>query len=131
MLRRQFLFALAGTAASVAGIGSAEAAVWLPLGSRRVGLFVDHDTIPVGAFTNFRKLRLTVTGNALYVYDMKVIYRNGAVDHIPIRWRIPQGGATRVIDLRGGDRFIRRVELWYGKMPNGRGRTMVHVFGRT
>jgi hypothetical protein len=132
MQRRKFMIGMAGVLATAATAGVAEAfPIWVPLGHKRVGLFVDHDVIHVVPFINFRKIKLQVTGNGLYLYDLKVVYRNGGVDHIPVRWHIPQGGGTRVIDLRGGDRFIRTVQFWYGKLPNGRGRTDVHLFGRT
>ena len=132
MQRRNFMIGMAGVLATAATAGVAEAfPVWVFLGSKRVGLFVDHDTIHVGPSLRFRKIKLQVTGNGLVLYDLKVVYHNGGVDHIPVRWHIPQGGGTRVIDLRGGDRFIRNVQLLYGKLPNGRGRTHVQLFGRT
>jgi hypothetical protein len=131
MHRRKFMFGMAGVLATAATAGVAEAfPLWIPLGRKRVGLFVDHDVIHVGSFTNFHKIKLQVTGNGLYLYDLKVVYRNGDIDHIPVRWHIPQGGGTRVIDLKGGDRYIKTVQFWYGKLPNGRGRTYVHLWGR-
>ena len=114
MHRRLFLAGAAGAIATLATSSISEAlAIWVPLGRRRVNLFVDHDTIGVGSPLRFRKIKLQVTGNGLYLYDLKVTYQNGGVDHIPVRWHIPQGGGTRVIDLRGG------------------GRTYVNLYGRT
>ena len=131
MQRRKFIIGMAGALAIAATAGIAEAfPTWVLLGSKHVGLFVDNDTFHVGAFHRFHKIKLQVIGNGLYLYDLKVIYHNGGVDHIPVRWHIPQGGGTRVIDLRGGDRFIRTVQLIYGKLPNGRGPTRVLLFAR-
>lgn len=132
MERRDFLFAMAGAVATALPLATASeaSAPWVLLGSRRVGLIADHDAIFVGPMPPLRKLRLAVTGNGLFIYDMHVTYGNGAPDHIPVRWHIPQGGATRVIDLRGGTRLVRRVDFIYGKLPNGRGRTNIHLFGQ-
>ena len=132
MHRRNFLIGMSGVLATAAAAGAAEAfPFWVYLGRRRVDPFLDHDTIHVGPVTNFHKIKLSVTGNGLFMYDLKVVYRNGGVDHIPVRWHIPQGGGTRIIDLRGGDRFIKSVQFWYGKPVNGRGPTHVSLWART
>lgn len=132
MNRRNFAFAMAGTVAALTTATAAQAAMpWLYLGRRRVGLFVDHDVIaPPAPWKIYRKLKLSVTGNALFMYDLKVTFHNGGVQHIPVRWHIPEGGGTRILDLNGGDRIVRKVEFIYGKMPNGRGRTYVHLYGQ-
>lgn len=133
MNRRNIMFAMAGTLAalSTTSLTASAAMPWVYIGRRRVGLFVDHDTIsPPAPFKIYRKLKLSVTGNALYMYDLKVTFHNGGVQYIPVRWHIPEGGGTRIIDLNGGDRIVKKVEFIYGKMPNGRGRTYVHLFGQ-
>jgi hypothetical protein len=41
-------------------------------------------------------------------------HSNGTSEEIEVRDRIPAGGQTRDIDLRGGDRSINSVEFFYG-----------------
>lgn len=130
MQRRNFLLAMAGTAATLLAPSANAALPWIPIGSRKAGLLADHDTIHVRPWKIFRKLKLTVTGNGLFIYDVKVTYHNGSSEHLNIRWHIPQGGGTRQIDLNGGDRILRKVELIYGRLPNGRGAAHVHLFGQ-
>jgi hypothetical protein len=61
---------------------------------------------------------------------MVVTYENGQPDRIDVRHAIPQGGESRVIDLRGvGTRHIRRIDFWYDTKDLGRGRADVTVFG--
>ena len=131
MDRRQFVAGLALTAAgSLLGTES-HAATWYSLGKRKVNGLVDFDQINVGRGAGvFDKIRLKVTGNDLLIYDLTVRYGNGADDDIPVRLLIPQGGSTRVIDLRASNRFIRHVRFSYGKFANGRGATYVELFGR-
>jgi hypothetical protein len=132
MQRRNFLIGMAGVLTTAATAGMAEAfPIWVPLGTKRVGPIADYDIFAVNSFLNFHKIKLHVTGNGVFLYDMMVVYRNGGHDRIPVRWHIPQAGGTRVIDLRGGDRHIRNVQLIYGKLPNGRRLTYVHLYGRT
>jgi hypothetical protein len=57
-----------------------------------------------------------------------VYYSNGTSEEIEVRDRIPAGGQTRAIDLRGGDRAIRSVEFFYGNERLRRSR--VSLYGR-
>ncbi|HHY50926.1 MAG TPA: hypothetical protein GYA10_14415 [Alphaproteobacteria bacterium] len=132
MLRRTFLSGLVLAAATPALLATeAQAATWVFLGSTRVNGLVDFDRIHVGAGKgSFDKLRLKVVGNHLMIYDLDVRYGNGVNDDIPVRMLIPEGGMTRVIDLRASNRFIRTVRFTYGKFANGNGPTYVELYGR-
>lgn len=135
MERRNFLTAMLGLAvpaAIVPLVPEAEAATsWRYLGTRRASVIADHDRIWVGPGSGtFRKIRLTVSGNALWIYDLDVRFHNGGHQDVGVRLRIPQGGATRAIDLQGADRHIRYVDFNYGHMPNFRGKAFVSLWGQ-
>ena len=131
MDRRSFLFGATSLATAAFVPAEADAAVWRHLGTRRVGFFVDHDTIHVGgAAGRYNKIRFRVRGNAVWMYDLNVRYGNGSFDDIPTRFRVPQGGYSRVIDLRGGERFLRSVSFLYRRAVNGRGPAYIELWGR-
>lgn len=69
-------------------------------------------------------------GNEVEFLDVKIVYANGQTDDIKIRNKIRAGGETRAIDLKGGDRFIRRVELVYRSRPSFKGQATVELWGR-
>ena len=61
--------------------------------------------------------------------DLKVFYANGTTQDISIRRFIGAGEETRVIDLVGGDRIIKKVQFIYrtpGKKP---GRSIIQLWG--
>jgi hypothetical protein len=131
MDRRAFILGSITAASATLVAAEAEAASWYSLGKRKVNGGLDFDQINVGRSKGvFDAIRLKVTGNDLLVYDVTVRYGNGADDDIPIRLLIPQGGQTRIIDLRANNRFIRHVRFAYGKFANGRGATYVELLGR-
>lgn len=131
MDRRSFIIGVGAVAAFGLAATEAEAATWVYLGREKVSGLIDHDVINVGPGRGvFSKIKLRVTGNSLLLYDLKVQYGNGAVDDLPVRKFIPQGGYTRDIDLRRNVRFIRNVQFTYGKFFNGRGATYVELWGR-
>ncbi|MFZ0267382.1 hypothetical protein [Caulobacter sp.] len=128
MYRRTFVLCGAGWLLSAGAGATQDRRVFL--GARTVRWNLDHDVIVVtAARAAFDHIRLLVKGNAIYVYDLDVIYSNGAPDHIPLRFRIEQGGWSRRIDLRGRDRFIRRVELTYRRPGNARGQARIELWG--
>ena len=104
---------------------------WEQLGCQKVGFLVDRDVIRVGRRDGkFSAIRLEVSGNTVFMNDLKVVYGNGAPDDIPVRAVIRAGGQSGPLDLRGHDRAIDRVELVYAPVPNFRGRARICVDGR-
>ncbi len=103
---------------------------WRFIADKTVAFGADHDVIVTGNTNDdFRKLKLRVTDGPLKMYDMKVYFDNGDVQDVSIRIRIPQGGESRVIDLDGGLRHIKRIEFWYETKGFRKGRSRVAVWG--
>ena len=119
---------------ALAGVGLAPAAAqarWEQLGCQKVGFTTDKDVVRVGRGEGrFNAIRLRVAGNKVHMMDLKVVYANGAPDDIQVRSEIKAGGQTRAIDLKGGDRFIKRVELVYKSKLNFKGQATIELWGR-
>jgi hypothetical protein len=124
-----------GTAAITAGAliclalaPTAAQARWERLGCQKVGFIADKDVIRVGRGEGrFKSIRLQVSGNKVYMDDLKVIYANGEPDDIPVRSEIRDGGQTRPLDLRGERRAIKEIEMKYRSQPNFKGQATVCV----
>ena len=114
----------------VIGAGSASAQ-WENLGSKEVTDRAESDVFHLGTEGQFRALRFQVTRRPVRFYRMEVTYGNGEKDNIELRSLIRAGGSSRVIDLKGRDRFLRSVKFWYEAASVGRGRrATVTLFGR-
>ena len=60
-----------------------------------------------------------------------LVYHDGDDDRIELsRDEIPAGGESRTIDLRGQDRVIRSLDLWYDAESLGGHPAVVEVYGR-
>ena len=107
------------------------AGTWRLIGQTHADHAQDHDTIIVkGPYDNFRKIKFKVTDAPLNMQRMVVTYDNGAPDNIEIRQNVPQGGESRVIDLRGaGKRSLKRIDFWYDTKGFLKGKADVTVFG--
>ena len=105
---------------------------WVYLGEAHVDGAVDHDKIKVGRSEGrFRAIQLRVDRAAIEFRHVVVHYANGTSEEVQVRQRIRAGGSTRDIDLRGADRVIESVELWYEKASYGSRRPRVRLFGRS
>jgi hypothetical protein len=123
---------LAGAVVGVALAPTLAEARWERLGCQKVGFITDKDVIRVGRSEGrFKSIRLQVSGNKVYMDDLKVIYGNGDPDDIPVRSEIGAGGQTPALDLKGERRAIKEIEMKYHSQPNFKGQATVCVDGQS
>jgi hypothetical protein len=109
----------------------AAAQKWVFLGQRHVTDRVEKDSIEVTASEGtFAAIRIAVKRSAVRFVRVTVIYGTGTSDDLELRDVIPAGGQSRVLDLRGGNRVIRRIEFVYEAKSLGRRGAIVEVSGR-
>jgi hypothetical protein len=103
---------------------------WEELGCQSVGFLTDRDIVKVGRREGrFKAIKLSVSGNSVYISDLKVVYSKGGADDLRVRSEIKAGDETRPLDLKGRERSIDHVELVYRSKPSFKGRAKVCVSG--
>jgi hypothetical protein len=103
---------------------------WIYLGESNVDGNADHDRIKIGRDDGrFRALQIRVERAPIEFHRVVVHYGNGSDEQVAIRSRIKPGGKTRVIDLRGRDRVIDSVEIWYARARYGSAKPKLRLFG--
>ena len=106
MMRTFLLVVLAASLPALASSG------WERLGMTKAKVRLDRDVIPVTIKDGtFKKLKVKVRDNGLRILDMKVFFGDGSVHDVQIRKVIKQGGETRVIDLPGRKRIIKKTDF--------------------
>jgi hypothetical protein len=92
----------------------------------------DHDRITVGRTEGrFQHIQIRVAGAPILLERVVAHYANGSNEEVSLRFRIPAGGKSRSIDLRGGDLAISSVEIWYAKGNLwSRYQPRVYLYGR-
>jgi hypothetical protein len=105
---------------------------WDFLGQTTVDGQRDRDRITIGRSEGrFQSIQLRVAGAPVEFQRVVVNYANGTNEELEVRQRIPAGGETRAIDLRGNERTISSVDFVYSKgtwRPSARPR--VSLYGR-
>src|SRR5262247_2732940 len=104
---------------------------WVYLGQANVNGRVDRDRINVGRGRGrFQRIQIRVDRAPIEFYRVVVHYANGRSEEVDVRHRIPAGGQTRAIDLRGDERAIDSVEFFYARGRWGSGREpRVRLYG--
>ncbi len=101
---------------------------WEHLGARPVDFRVDHDAVLAGRQGAFRAVRFDVEGGNLEMFNVKITFANGETFWPATRLLFSQGTMSRVIDLPGDARVIRRIDFFYRSM--GGPRATIHVYAR-
>lgn len=124
------LMCLVGFVSADASAQPRNAGKWEQLGCQKVGFLTDRDVIKVGrAEGRFKAIRLKVSGNAVHIEDLKVVYANGEPDDLRVRSEIRAGQGTRALDLKGRERAIRQIDLVYRSKPSFKGQATVCAEG--
>jgi hypothetical protein len=102
---------------------------WQLLGERAVQGRRDRDRITIGAYEgSFDQIVLVVAEGNIQLSKLALTFGNGESFKPTVRHLFKDGSRTRVIDLPGNNRFIRRIDLAYSRF--GRGQATVQVWGR-
>ena len=105
---------------------------WQELGTITVKSELNHDDVVLAGFSEYRSIKLKAIDAPVKIVNMAVIYADGKVTQKQVKFDLPAGGESRVIDLKGGrtTKKIRRVTIWYQNEPNvPLGHAKVTLFG--
>lgn len=104
---------------------------WDVLGRTQASYKKDHDVIKVtGPADNYRALKFRVTDAPLNLQRIVVTYDNNSKEKLDSRQNIPQGADSRPINLRGGQRSLKKIEFWYDTKGMGKGKADVTAYGK-
>ena len=127
---KSILFVVAIFSLSFATISWSNYQQWKFIGDKKANFLIDRDVIHVTGNDNFSQIKLKVTEGPVHILDMDIYFENGDKFDVSIRNKIPRGGESRVIDLPGGSRSIKKIEFWYETKGFLKGRGRVSVWGK-
>ena len=103
---------------------------WNLIGEKKVSFLVDRDVIHVRGNDNYRQIKLKVKDGPVHILDMDVHFDNGDKFDVAIKQKFANGGESRVVDLPGASRKIKKIEFWYETRGLAKGRGRVQVWGK-
>ncbi len=124
------LFVMSFTTANMPN-AAVSADPWELLGVRKVNYALDRDEIVVtraeGIFT---ALQVRVKGSPINMHKIVVHFGNGETQEIEVRETFRAGTASRVLDLPGNRRVIRKVVFLYDTKNLAGRKALVQLWGR-
>ncbi len=104
---------------------------WHKIAQTTADLKKDRDEVMVVGADHYQAIRLKVTDVPVEITDFTVFYENGTKQDISVRALIKAGDQTRVIDLDGKDRAIKKIVLMYKSVPNANhDKSVIEIWGR-
>ena len=104
---------------------------WELLGMRKVNYALDRDEIMVtraeGLFTG---LKIMVKRGPVNMHRLVIHYGNGEKEEIELRENFRAGSNSRVIDLPGNKRVIKKVDFLYDTKNLANRKGVVELWGR-
>jgi len=104
---------------------------WEMLGARKIKYRVERDEILVTAREGgFTAVKLKFLHAPVNMRKMTIHFRNGDTQEVVLKNNFARGGESRVIDLKGGKRVIRKVVFWYDSKNRAARRATIQLWGR-
>jgi len=103
---------------------------WHKIGSVTADFKVEKDAIEVLGADRFKAIKLKVTDAPIQIYDLEVYYEAGDVENIQVRQDLKRGEETKVLDLKGYDRELKKVVFIYKTVANTKeNKATVELYG--
>jgi hypothetical protein len=130
MIRKPTLLALSLALAGALVVPALPAhAGWKVLGVVKADKGLDRDEIKVSSGRGFKQIKIKADGADVEIQKLHVIYGSGEPDELDVRKTLKEGATTFPLDLRGSERVIRKIVLWY-KTPSSEGKkAIVTIYG--
>ncbi len=91
---------------------------WHKIGETTVDFRSDKDVIYVVGADKFKSLFIKVTDAPLRMEDAEVYFDNDNKQDVAVNMNFKAGTKSRIVDLNGGERSLKKVVFHYQTVPN-------------
>ena len=91
---------------------------WHKIGETTVDFKKDTDEITIIIADRFASIKFKVEDAPIDLVSLTVYYESGDHQHIKINMPIKAPGESRVINLNGGERSVKKIVFVYRTLPN-------------
>jgi len=109
---------------------TSDKAGWHKIGETTANMKTEKDEIMVMGADKFKSLKIKVTDAPIHIASMVVYYDSGDSEDINLRLDFSAGTESRVIDLKGGPRTVKKVGFVYKTVANAKNdKAHVELYG--
>ena len=104
---------------------------WVKLGTQTVSLGVNYDELNiVEATEHFSRLKIKVSKAPIYIRNIHIIYEDDTSESQLITHRFKKGEVSRVLDLIGYERIIKKIIFNYSRPNPGKSQAQLLVLAK-
>ena len=108
-----------------------ELAGWVKLGTQMVSPGVDYDELNITEATEtFNRLKFKVSKAPVYIRNIHIIYGDNTSEGHIIKRQFKKGEASRILDLVGYQRIIKKIIFNYSGRNSGKGQAHLEVMAK-
>lgn len=93
---------------------------WHKIGEKTVDFKNDKDEISVIGSDRFASIKFKVTEAPIDLQSLEVYYESGDKQDVKVMASVKSPGESRVIDLNGGERNLKKIVFMYKTLPNNK-----------
>lgn len=103
---------------------------WQKIGEVTASFQVEKDGISVLGKDRFKAIKLRITDASINIYDVEVFYESGDSEHFDVKSEFKSGQETRILDLKGSNRELKKVVFTYKSVANADGeKAHIELYG--
>ncbi len=93
---------------------------WHKIGENTVNFKTDRDEILVIGADKFRSILFRVSEAPIHLVRANISYESGDGEDISLDFPVQVAGESRIVNLNGGERSIKKITFVYHTLPNRR-----------
>jgi len=103
---------------------------WHKIGETTADFKAEKDELVVLGADAFKSIKIKVTDAPIHIASLEVFYEAGDNETISLKSDFKAGGESRVIDLKGNTRALKKVVFVYNTVPNSKNdKAHVELYG--
>jgi len=91
---------------------------WHKIGETTVDFKREKDQVMVMGADRFAALKFKVADAPVDIHDMRIFYEGGDSTIVKVNTPVLAGAESKIIDIKGGERNIKKIEFDYKTLPN-------------
>jgi len=91
---------------------------WHKIAETTVSFTADRDEVAVLMADRYAKLKFKVTDASITISSIMVSYEDGTKQDVPVQLTFSKGEESRVVDIPGSEKSIKRIGFVYKTLPN-------------
>lgn len=91
---------------------------WHKIAETIVNFKKENDEVVIMGADKFAQIKLRVTDAPIDLVNLDIYFEDGGKQHVDLAMPLKMNGESRIIDINGGERDLKKIEFVYKTLPN-------------